>query len=190
VSRRSGHYLVFPPQDARTKALYEELLAHVGGVSFVSDDAHTTPWRLLGILSQNPLLISRLLAHVGRLLVTGKIPWEFVGALLAGQAHTVGFGIHNFMDAAQVADAPNHPKIQARLDSCVFKGAVKNRQSGEWEAIPMCAMNQQRWSEVYDERLQDPTLVNEPQAVVRRTADSDALELERVGADQAPGILH
>ena len=156
--------MVFPPQDARTQRLYEQLLASVGGVSFVSDDARTTPWRLLGILFQHPRLIARLAAHLARLALTGKIPAEFIGALAAGQAHTVGFGIHNFMDAAQVADAPNDPTIQARLDSCVFKGAVRNRQSGEWEAIPMCAMNQQRWSDVYEERLQDPVLARESQA--------------------------
>ena len=163
VSRRTGRFIVFPPQDARTRRLYEQLLASVGGVSFVSDDARTTPFRLLGILCQHPLLIARLAAHIARLLVTGKIPAEFIGALAAGKAHTVGFGIHNFMDAAQVADAPNNATIQSRLDSCVFKGAVKNRQSGEWEAIPMCAMNQQRWSDVYEERLQDPALAREPQ---------------------------
>ena len=158
-------YIVFPPQDTRTRNSFtRNLLARVGGVSFVSDDARTTPFRLLGILFQNPLLIARLLAHVVFLLLKGKIPAEFIGALAAGQAHTVGFGIHNFMDAAQVADAPNNPTIQSRLDSCVFKGAVKNRQSGEWEAIPMCAMNQQRWSDVYEERLQDPALACEAQA--------------------------
>ena len=129
----------------------------------MSDDARTTPFRLLGILFQNPLLITRLLAHISWLLLTGKIPAEFISALAVGQAHTVGFGIHNFMDAAQVADAPNNPTIQSRLDSCVFKGAVKNRQNGEWEAIPMCAMNQQRWSDVYEERLQDPVLAREAQ---------------------------
>jgi hypothetical protein len=159
--------MVFPPQDVRTRKLYEELLANVGGVSFVSDDARTTPFRLLGILCQNPGLIVRLLVHVGRLLLTGEIPVEFVAALLTGQAHTVGFGIHNFMDAAQVANAPHDPTIQARLDSCVFKGAVKNRRTGEWEAVPMCAMNQQRWSDVYDERLEDPLLAHEAQASER-----------------------
>ncbi len=167
VSRRTGRYMVFPPQDVRTRKLYEELLANVGGVSFVSDDARTTPFRLLGILCQNPGLIVRLLVHVGRLLLTGEIPVEFVAALLTGQAHTVGFGIHNFMDAAQVANAPHDPTIQARLDSCVFKGAVKNRRTGEWEAVPMCAMNQQRWSDVYDERLEDPLLAHEAQASER-----------------------
>ncbi len=187
VSRRTGKYIVFPPQDARTRTLYEELLASVGGVSFVSDDARTTPFRLLGILCQNPWLIARLLAHVGFLLLTGRIPAEFVGALLAGQAHTVGFGIHNFMDAAQVADAPNDPTIQSRLDSCVFKGAVKNRRSGEWEAVPMCAMNQQRWGEVYDERLQDPALAVEPQVGARRAADVPA-DAEAVAAEQASPV--
>ena len=54
-----------------------------------------------------------------------------LAALLKGQVHTVGIGIHNFMDA---------------LDSCVFKGAVK--QDGEWVAVPMCQMNQERWSRV------------------------------------------
>ena len=49
------------------------------------------------------------------------------------------------------------PVVRARLDSCVFKGAVK--RSGQWEAVPMCAMNQQTWSEVYDERLRDPELI-------------------------------
>ena len=109
VSRRTGRFIVFPPQDARTKKLYEELLASVGGVSFVSDDARTTPFRLLGILFQNPLLIVRLLAHISWLLINGKIPAEFIGALATSKAHTVGFGIHNFMDAAQVADAPEEP---------------------------------------------------------------------------------
>ena len=163
VSRRTGQFIVFPPQDVKTQRLYEELLASVGGVSFVTDDARTTPWRLAGIFWQNPGLIGRLAAHVARLVVTGKIPAEFVGALLAGKAHTVGFGIHNFMDAAQVAQAPDDPVIQSRLDSCVFKGAVKNQASGEWEAIPMCAMNQRRWSDLYDERLSDPALAEERQ---------------------------
>ena len=58
------------------------------------------------------------------------------------------------MDAAQVALADSDPVIKARLDSCVFKGAVK--RNGEWEAVPMCAMNEKVWSEVYDARLQIP----------------------------------
>jgi len=45
------------------------------------------------------------------------------------------------------------------LDSCVFKGAVK--RDGKWEPVPMCAMNQQIWSEVYQERLRDPELVRQ-----------------------------
>ena len=49
--------------------------------------------------------------------------------------------MHNFMSAAQVANADNDPVVRARLDSCVFKGAVKC--NGEWMAVPMCLMNRQ-----------------------------------------------
>ncbi len=57
------------------------------------------------------------------------------------------------MDANRVADAAHDPTTKSRLDACVFKGAAKNRVTGEWEAVPMCAMNQNRWSELYEERL-------------------------------------
>jgi hypothetical protein len=65
------------------------------------------------------------------------------------------------MDAAQVARADSDPVIKARLDSCVFKGAVK--ENGEWRAVPMCRMNEQKWSDVYEERLRDPALMGQPQ---------------------------
>ena len=65
------------------------------------------------------------------------------------------------MDAAQVANADHDPVVRARLDACVFKGAVK--ENGQWRAVPMCAMNQKKWSEVYDERLRNPALVGERQ---------------------------
>lgn len=174
VSRRTGRFIVFPPQDARTRALYEELLAKVGGVSFVTDDARTTPFRLLGLFVQNPGLVVRLLGHIGRLLATGKIPAGFVLDLARGQVHTVGFGIHNFMGAEKVAAADRDPVVKARLDSCVFKGAVKNGASGEWEAVPMCAMNQQRWGAVYEERLRDADLRGQPQPVAATRAAAPA----------------
>ena len=79
--------------------------------------------------------------------------------------------MHNFMDAAQVAAAEDDPVVKARLDSCVFKGAVKNA-AGEWEGVPMCSMNQQRWSELYERRLQDPVLMAQPQ-VVAVSADAE-----------------
>jgi hypothetical protein len=47
------------------------------------------------------------------------------------------------------------------LDSCVFKGAVK--RNGKWETVPMCAMNEKVWSEVYDTRLRNPALLTERQ---------------------------
>ena len=182
VSRRSGRFIVFPPQDARTRALYEELLARVGGVSFVTDDARTTPFRLLGLLFQHPRLVGRLLLHAVRLVLTGKIPGEFVGALARGQAHTVGFGIHNFMDAAQVARASHDPTIQARLDACVFKGAVRDRATGGWEAVPMCAMNERRWADLYDERLRDPELFRQPQPSSSATSAAPAGDIVGTGA--------
>ena len=69
------------------------------------------------------------------------------------------------MDAEQVAQADTDPVIKARLDSCVFKGAVK--RNGKWEAVPMCAMNEKVWSEVYDARLHDPALMKERQVFER-----------------------
>jgi hypothetical protein len=81
--------------------------------------------------------------------------------VLRGQVHTLGVGMHNFMDAAQVQRADRDPVIRARLDSCVFKGAVK--RDGEWVAVPMCSMNQETWAKVYDERLNDPELIKQPQ---------------------------
>jgi hypothetical protein len=173
VSQISGRYILFPPQDARTRRLFADLLAGVGGISFVSDDSQTTPFRLLGILWQHPRLIARLMAHAIRLAFNGQVPFEFTRALLDGRAHTVGMGIHNFMHGDQVANAENDPVVRARLDACVFKGAVK--RNGEWVTIPMCSMNQQTWSEVYDERLHDPGLVAESQVFSRARARAVAI---------------
>jgi hypothetical protein len=83
--------------------------------------------------------------------------------LICGRAHTLGVGTHNFMDAEKVARADSDPVIKARLDSCVFKGAVK--ENGEWKAVPMCKMNQQKWTEIYDQRLSDPELIKQPQVL-------------------------
>jgi hypothetical protein len=162
VSRISGRYILFPPQDERTHRLFEDLVDRVGGVSFVNDDARTTPFRVLGILVRHPLLIMRLAAHAIRLAGNGQVPLEFTRALLTGRAHTVGTGIHNFMHASQVAQADHDPMVRARLDACVFKGAVK--RNGRWEAVPMCSMNQQMWSQVYEARLRDPALLDKQQA--------------------------
>jgi len=96
--------------------------------------------------------------------------------LVSGQAHTLGVGTHNFMDAAEVARADSDPVIKARLDSCVFKGAVK--ESGEWRAVPMCSMNQQKWAAIYEERLRDPSLATQPQVF----APDEAEEAELVQA--------
>ncbi|HEX3817187.1 MAG TPA: hypothetical protein VHW03_02740 [Chthoniobacterales bacterium] len=117
--------------------------------------------RLAVVLAHHPLLALKTLHRLIRYMTSRKAPPEILRSLLRGKVHTVGVSMHNFMSAAQVANAPNDPVVQARLDSCVFKGAVK--RNGEWEAVPMCAMNQQTWSEVYDERLRDPELVRQAQ---------------------------
>ena len=127
----------------------------------MNDDAGTPAYRLAGVLFQHPVLAARLVSQMLRYVTSRKAPREILRSLVRGQVHTLGVGMHNFMDAAQVAQADHDPVIKARLDSCVFKGAVK--RNGEWQAVPMCSMNQQTWSEVYDGRLQDPELLKQPQ---------------------------
>ena len=137
------------------------MLDQIGALSLVTDEAGTTPWRVLGVLARHPLLAARLLMRAARQVSSGVMPSAVFRALLRREVHTVGIGIHNFMDAGKVANAPNDPVVKARLDSCIFKGAVK--RAGKWEAVPMCSMNQQTWSEIYSERLANPALANEPQ---------------------------
>jgi hypothetical protein len=161
VARPSGHYAPLVPDSSRWDTIFGQVLARIGGLSLVTDDAGTPPWRLAGVLAQNPLLAMRLAAYLGGHIVSGRFPRPLLAALLKGQVHTVGIGMHNFMDAVKTATAASDPVIKSRLDSCVFKGAVK--QDGEWIAVSMCQMNQERWSRVYDERLNDPTLMNLPQ---------------------------
>ncbi len=161
VSQISGRYIPFPPQDERTRKLFADAIARVGGISFVGDDVGTIPFRVLGIMAQHPSLMLRLVLHAIRLAVNGQVPFEFTRALLTRRAHTMGTGTHNFMHAKQVANADSDLVVRARLDSCVFKGAVK--RNGEWDTVPMCAMNEKVWSEIYDARLRDPALMNESQ---------------------------
>lgn len=156
VSRRTGEYCPLLPDDKRWDHVFGLVLERIGGLSLVTDDARTAPFRLLGVLAQNPLLAARLVWHLARHVGRGKLPASMLPALLGGEVHTLGVGMHNFMDAAQVARGESDPVVKARLDSCVFKGAVK--QNGEWTAVPMCRMNEAKWSEVYARRLADPEL--------------------------------
>ena len=161
IARPSGKYFPLLPDDPKFDALLGEVLAKIGGLSLVNDDAGTPAYRLAGVLFKNPLLIARVATQMFRYLTSRNAPREIFQSLMRGQVHTLGVGMHNFMDAKQVALADSDPVIKARLDSCVFKGAVK--RNGTWEAVPMCSMNQQTWSEVYDGRLQDPELLKQPQ---------------------------
>lgn len=161
VNRLDGSIAPLLPEDPACDAMMGRVFEKIGALSLVTDDAGTPPWRLAGVLLQNPGLALRVAAHLGGRILRGSLPAGLVAAALRGQVHTLGIGMHNFMDAAQVADAPNNPVTQCRLDSCVFKGAVKRH--GQWEAVPMCAMNQRTWSEIYQQRLDNAALRAQPQ---------------------------
>ncbi|MBA2241866.1 MAG: hypothetical protein H0W04_03105 [Chthoniobacterales bacterium] len=169
IARPSGKYFPLLPDDPKFDALLGEVLAKIGGLSLVNDDAGTPAYRLAGVLFQHPILAARLISQMLRYVTSRKAPREILQSLLRGQVHTLGVGMHNFMDAKQVAQAAVDPVIKARLDSCVFKGAVK--RNGHWEAVPMCSMNQQTWAEVYDTRLQDPELLKQPQVYAPAQAE-------------------
>jgi hypothetical protein len=162
ISRRTGRMIPLLPTDLSTKRLLGEILEKVGGLSFVTDDAGTIPWRMAGIFVHHPGLAFRSLVHLATLVLSGRIPAGMIVDLIRGRAHTLGIGTHNFMDAEQVTRADSDPVVGARLDSCVFKGAVK--ETGEWRAVPMCKMNQQKWSEIYEQRLRNSALMSKPQA--------------------------
>ncbi len=154
VERKRGRYLPLLPDDARTKALFSEILKTVGAISTMTSDGNSLlPFRVAGAFARHPKLALRSLNRMLALIISGRIPLVFVRAIVSGQAHTINIGTHNFMDAKRVAKPDSITRT--RLEACVFKGAVKNRFTGEWEAVPMCAMNQSRWSELYDERLAD-----------------------------------
>lgn len=166
IAERSNHFLPLLPTDTKTSELFTEVLEKLGAVSTMTTDGDAATggslivFRVAGALARYPGLAARIFLRVSWLLLSGAIPREFVVALVTGRAHTINVGTHNFMDAAQVANAPNDPVVQARLDACVFKGAVKNRANGEWEAVPMCAMNQSRWSELYADRQLEVTVTS------------------------------
>jgi hypothetical protein len=165
IARPSGKIFPLLPDDKEFDVLLGEVLRKIGGLSLVNDDAGTPPYRIAGILLQHPLLAVKLASKLFRYVRSRKAPPEILRSLLRGEVHTFNVGMHNFMDAKQVAQADTDPIVRARLDSCVFKGAVK--RNGEWVAVPMCSMNQQTWSEVYDGRLTDPELLKEPQVFSR-----------------------
>ena len=152
VDQRSGDYRPVLPNDQRTRALFTEILQTLGAISTMTTDS-LLPYRMMGAFARHPGLASRSMARACALVISGQMPKRFLGALLSEKAHTINIGTHNFMHASQVANAPNDLVVQARLAACVFKGAVKNRATGQWEAVPMCAMNHSRWSELYAQRL-------------------------------------
>jgi hypothetical protein len=161
VSRETGEYAPLLPDSPAWDHVFGEVLSRIGGLSLVTDDARTAPFRLLGVLAKNPGLTLQLVGHLVRHITSGIFPATMLPSVLTGRVHTVGIGMHNFMDASTVAKADTDSCVRARLDSCVFKGAVK--EDGEWVAVPMCKMNEAKWSEVYARRLENPELRGERQ---------------------------
>lgn len=151
IAQPTGDYCALLPDDPKWDGLLGEVLTRTGGLSLVTDDAGTAPYRLLGVFARNLDLVARLAIRLTEHLAEGKIPPAMLPAIATGRVHTLGIGIHNFMGAAAVATADRDPVIKSRLDSCVFKGAVK--ENGEWVAVPMCRMNEKKWAEVYERRL-------------------------------------
>ena len=168
ISRRGREYCALLPDDPKWDGLLGEVLTRTGGLSLVTDDAGTAPYRLLGVFARNLDLVARLGVRLIEHVALGKIPPAMLPAIAAGEVHTLGLGIHNFMGGATVATADRDPVIKSRLDSCVFKGAVK--ENGEWIAVPMCKMNEAKWSEVYTRRLADPALATPPPGPTPRPA--------------------
>lgn len=158
IERRRGRYQPLVPNDKKTMLLVSDLLERLGAISTMTTDGESggslLPYRVAGAFARHPVLAGRGLGRLLALTCSGEIPLHFLYALATGGVHTLNIGTHNFMDADEVAQAPTNPLIKARLDACVFKGAVRNRATGEWEAVPMCSMNESRWSALYAERME------------------------------------
>jgi hypothetical protein len=165
VEGRHGRYLPLLPNDEKTKQLMVGILEKIGAISTMTTDSEAgcslLPYRVAGAFARHPGLAWRSLGRALALVASGQVPLAFLRAIATGRAHAINIGTHNFMDASRVAQAASDPVTRARLDACVFKGAVRNRATGEWEAVPMCAMNQSRWSELYAERLAETALAQE-----------------------------
>jgi hypothetical protein len=123
------------------------LLDRLGGISLAPNHYGLFKHRLTGDLIRHPWLLVRLALKVMR---SGS-PAHFLFSLLRGKAHPVNIYMHNFTSAVQASSAATDLTVPSRLQACVFKGAVK--QNGEWEAVPMCSMNQVRWREIPAERM-------------------------------------
>ncbi len=140
------------PGDGKSTRLFSSLLDAIGGISLAPGTEDTLPYRLAGALVRRPLLMANLLVHAVRLIFMGIWPWRIVMRWLRGAAQVTSIYMHNFMNSEQVASAPTDPTVQARLDGCVFKGAIR-RDDGSWEAVSMCSMNKSEWGKLFDQRI-------------------------------------
>jgi len=125
------------PGDEKSTRLFSTLLDAIGGISLAPGGEKTLRYRLAGVFAKRPLLALRLLSGATRLLIKGVWAPGVLARWFTGRAHVTSIYMHNFMSSEQVANAPHDPIVRARLDGCVFKGAIQ-REGGAWEAVPMC----------------------------------------------------
>jgi hypothetical protein len=132
IARPSGKFFPLLPDDEKFDDLLGEVLAKIGGLSLVNDDAGTPPYRLAGVLFQHPVLAVKLVTKLARYLTSRKAPPEILQSLLRGEVHTLGVGMHNFMDAAMVARADTGPSDQSasRLLRLQGRGEAQRRMAG------------------------------------------------------------
>lgn len=126
------------PADPASRAYWSELLATFSGVGARGNNHLEANLRRLAIIARRPRILWRTLTYARHLMRQEKIG---VFSLLRHLA-TRRFGIlnlvqHNFMSTAEVESGS--AETEARLAACSFRGAVE--RNGQWEAVPMCAMN-------------------------------------------------
>ena len=108
IARPSGKIFPLLPDEPKFDKLLGEVLRKIGGLSLVNDDAGTPPFacrRLLRTLLAGALII-------GVTDFARSAAGDFA-LFAAWPGAPVGVGMHNFMDAAQVANAPNDAVVRA-----------------------------------------------------------------------------
>ena len=109
VARPSGKIFPLLPNDPKFDTLMGQVLRKIGGLSLVSDDAGTPPYRLAGVLFQHPLLAARLIYQLVHYFASRKAPREIFRSLLRGRVRTVGIGMHKFHERVPSRECRSGP---------------------------------------------------------------------------------
>jgi len=142
------------PNDNKSRALLSEAMAAFGANSppcpMMPAHYHSVS---LGALARNPRLTTRLCARAVALIVSGALPLEFVRALLIGRAQNDEHRhphFHGLKPRRQRGKRSGHEEPPRRVR---LQGSGEKPRHRRVEAVPMCTMNQQRWSDLYEERI-------------------------------------